>query len=181
MPALATRNVLDLAKLKTGCPALTPSAGAVLAEAASVCLSSRHAGTTTKIRATGATRKTYDISWLAVTKQMQRSYNNPHDAPRDGACGVAILLVQDVTGLSVVDRAWTGTGFDYWLGEDDGLFQNKARLEVSGILAERAGNTPASRLAKKKNQTKRSDLLRLPAHVVIVEFSKPSAKHAVRR
>jgi hypothetical protein len=43
--------------------------------------------------------------------------------------------VLELTDYTIVERACKGTGFDYWLGdEDDDLFQWKARLEISGIL-----------------------------------------------
>ena len=66
---------------------------------------------------------------------MRRTHNDLQDATEAGACGLAILLVQLFVGYTVVERSVKGTGFDYWLGsENDALFQNKARLEASGIL-----------------------------------------------
>lgn len=46
-------------------------------------------------------------------------------------------MAKELTSLVVVERSKKGPGFDYWLGQsdDDDLFANKARLEVSGILA----------------------------------------------
>jgi hypothetical protein len=88
---------------------------------------------------------------------------------------VAILLVDSLTEYHIVERSFKGTGFDYWLGpKKSRLFQKAARLEVSGI---REGSTNAidKRIREKVAQTKQSDVLNLPAFVVVVEFGTPTA------
>jgi hypothetical protein len=52
-------------------------------------------------------------------------------------------------------------------------------LEVSGL---RKGNESdiKSRLKRKKEQTKRSDGVLLPAYIVIIEFGKPQSQVAKR-
>lgn len=70
-----------------------------------------------------------------------------------------------------------GTGFDYWLGRKDSnalLFQNKARLEVSGI---RRGDEVAieTRVRRKLKQIEPTDAL-LPGLVAVVEFSSPRTR-----
>lgn len=54
-------------------------------------------------------------------------------------------------------------------------FQNKARLEVSGI---RNGDQKIikARVREKLTQTEVSDKTRLPAYVVVVEFGRPVAE-----
>lgn len=78
-----------------------------------------------------------------------------------------------------MERSAKGTGIDYWLGDDaEGPpFQNKARLEVSGILrAEGNVETVVSgRVRAKQRQTQRSSGT-LPACVVVVEFGSPLAE-----
>jgi hypothetical protein len=88
---------------------------------------------------------------------------------------VAILLIRALTGYTVVERSRKGTGFDWWLGTDDNLFQGKARLEVSGILrgTRRRIN---SRIKARLAQTSQSDNLAVTAYVVVVEFGTPRAK-----
>jgi hypothetical protein len=109
-----------------------------------------------------------------VDDQRQRTYNDLQDATEQGACGLAILLVRVLTGQVVVLRSRKGTGFDYWLGEDDDeLFSGKTRLEVSGILAGNAGDITA-RAQEKKGQIAPSSQLG-PGYVVVVEFSAPVA------
>jgi hypothetical protein len=47
------------------------------------------------------------------------------------------MLIRQLTQFTVIERSRKGTGFDYWLGSEDEAgelpFQNKVRLEVSGI------------------------------------------------
>jgi hypothetical protein len=88
---------------------------------------------------------------------------------------VAILLIRALTGYTVIERSRKGTGFDWWLGAEDNLFQGKARLEVSGILR---GTTRRidSRIKARMGQTRQSDQLALMAYVVVVEFGTPRAK-----
>jgi hypothetical protein len=51
-----------------------------------------------------------------VTEQLRLCYNDPEEATEFGACGVAILVLLELTGLRVVERSRKDTGFDYWLG-----------------------------------------------------------------
>jgi len=90
-------------------------------------------------------------------------------------------MVQALTNLKVIRRSPKETGFDYWLGkkDDNFPFQEKARLEVSGILKGSISQIN-QRLKEKMEQTKQSDDLNLPAYVIIVEFSTPICKIAIR-
>jgi hypothetical protein len=110
---------------------------------------------------------------------MRHYWADPGETTEQGAYGIALLLVRALTGLTVVERSRKGTGFDWWLGPDDRLFQAKARLEVSGI---REGDlrTIRSRVRVKVKQTERSDVSGFPAFVVVVEFGTPRAR-VVRR
>jgi hypothetical protein len=105
---------------------------------------------------------------------MKKCFNDQHMATELGAYGVAFLVLGAGTTFTVIERSARGTGFDYWLGSDDSLFQRKARLEVSGILV---GENSAvdKRIAEKIGQTKRS-AGSLPAYAVVVEFSRPMSK-----
>ena len=112
---------------------------------------------------------------------MRRCWNDDEVATEYGAYGIATLLVPRITNLQVVERSKKGTGFDYWLGssmETETLFQNKARLEVSGI---RAGSeaTIVGRVRKKLGQTVKSDAA-LSVMVIVVEFSGPQSRVAKR-
>lgn len=86
------------------------------------------------------------------------------------------LVIPLFTEYQVIYRAPKGKGFDYWLGKKDEatLFQNKVRLEVSGILKGNESDIK-KRTNQKLKQTKRSDSSMLKAYAVIVEFSEPSS------
>ena len=78
------------------------------------------------------------LTWPATTDQARNCYNDRQFAAELGAYGIAVLLVERLTDLTVVERSRKGTGFDYWLGPKgraQPLFQDKQKLEVSGILA----------------------------------------------
>ena len=90
--------------------------------------------------------------------------------------GIAILLANREFEHEVIEASWIGTGFDYWLGDEDGkTFQRKRRLEISGI---RHGNERDvnARVNEKLRQTDPSDKLGLTAYVIVVEFSQPAAR-----
>jgi hypothetical protein len=127
------------------------------------------------LQLTGVKKQERVLNWPAVTDQQRRCYNDVQEATERGAYGVAILVVKEVTGLLVVERSKKGPGFDYWLGEsdDDDLFANKARLEVSGILSG-SDSDIRSRTKQKKEQIEPSAKL-ATGYVAIIEFSKPTA------
>ena len=110
-----------------------------------------------------------------VTTAILRFWNDLDEATQHGAYAVTILLLQTLTGLTSIEMSRKGSGFDWWLGTEDALFQKKARLEVSGLLRGTDGQMNA-RLAEKSKQSTRSDALAIPAFVVIVEFATPQLK-----
>jgi hypothetical protein len=106
---------------------------------------------------------------------MRRTFNDLQEATENGAYGIALLLVCSRLGFTVIERSRKGTGFDYWLGDEETLpFQNKARLEVPGILCGSQSQI-AARIREKRQQLRRSDQGRLPGYIVVVEFSYPHA------
>ena len=170
--------MLNLNDLADGLPAITQPFGKVLAEAGGICLESQGHSQGALLQVTGDCHSRYALSWPPVTEQAQRCYNDPEVATEYGAVGLAVLLVKKEIGYEVVERSRRGTGFDYWMGDDsDTPFQNKARLEISGI---RCGDKSKvrTRMKQKLRQTNPSDGL-LPAYAVIVEFGLPMAE--VRR
>lgn len=174
------RGILKLDNLGNGLPGITKPFGATLAEAAAVCLEQQGHASGVTMEVNGAMDCSYDVCWPEVTEQMRRCYNDLEVATENGAYAVAIPIVRELTGYTVVERSRKGTGFDYWLGEESELpFQNKARLEVSGI---RRGNDAGirARMKAKLDQTKPSDGI-LPAYAAVVEFSRPVAQVMVKR
>ena len=169
---------IHLSMLGKGSPGITSEIGESLAQAAAVCLEDQKHSPGTELSIDGDFCGVFLLLWDAVTNQMRMSLADMQEATELGACGVAVLLVEKLTSLRVVQRAYKGTGFDYWLGSEDDigeLFQGKKRLEVSGILR---GNesTLRARVLKKLIQTDQSDDMGLPAVVVVVEFSAPRSR-----
>jgi len=167
--------MLDLNTLANGLPAITPALGKALAEAGGVCLEDRGHIQGKALQVQGYTKNEYALFWPAVTEQARRCWNDTEVATEYGAVGIAVLLAKSEIGYSVIERSRKGTGFDYWLGNDkDSLFQNKARLEISGI---RKGDDKSlrTRVNQKVKQTDPSDGT-LPAFVIVIEFGCPVAE-----
>lgn len=118
----------------------------------------------------------YQVFWQNVTSQMLRCWSDAEYTTEQGAYGVAILLILDLTDYTIIERSYKGTRFDYSLGvaEQGGdlPFQKAARLEVSGI---RSGDksTVRTRVTQKLGRFSSSDDTSLPAYVVVVEFGSP--------
>jgi hypothetical protein len=168
--------MLDLSDLANGLPAISPAFGQYLAEAGAVCLESQGHANGQELSVQGMRSEDYALRWPEVTDQIERCLNDPEVATEHGAVGIAVLLMKRLIGYAVIQRSRKGTGFDYWLGDESDMpFDNKARLEVSGI---RNGDQKAvkARVREKLKQTEVSDETRLPAYVVVVEFGRPVAE-----
>ena len=148
----------------------------MLAQAAVICLDHEGHMAGVRLGVNGAFTAPFALSWSeTLTEAKRRFWNDLEEATQQGAYAVAILLIRALTGYTVIERSRKGTGFDWWLGTEDNLFQGKARLEVSGILR---GTTRRinSRIKARMGQTRQSDSLALTAYVVVVEFGTPRAK-----
>ena len=168
--------MLNLNDLGNGIfPAISASRGKALAEAGGVCLESQNHKRDVRLSVRGHSNNRYSLTWPSITAQSRRTWNDPEKATEEGAEGIAALLAKKEIGYAVLQRSAKGLGFDYWIGDDSSLpFQNKARLEVSGI---RQGNDAVvkARVRQKMNQTSRSDGM-LPAYIIVVEFGRPLAE-----
>jgi hypothetical protein len=166
---------LDLKDLSRGLPAITPAFGETLAQAAAVCLEDQDHQLGVDFSVEGDLEALFQLHWPTTDDQMRRCWNDLEFTTEQGAYGVAILIIRSLTDFTVIERSYKGTGIDYWLGHEGELpFQNKARLEVSGI---RNGdnNTINRRVRRKLAQASASDGS-LPAFVVVVEFGNPLSK-----
>lgn len=172
---LSNRGTLTLAELSKGLPGITPAFGQTLAQAGAICFEDQSHLSGVELDVNGTYQAKYQVFWQPITDQMLRCWNDAEFTTEQGAYGVAILLMIDLTDYTVIQRSRKGSGFDYWLGkkDDKGLpFQNVARLEVSGI---REGDDSAvkARVNQKMKQVSPTDSTQLPAYVVVVEFNKP--------
>ena len=163
---------INLESLYEGMPAVTPAYGKCLAEAGAVCLDEVGHQCGVELQVKGLHKTKYRLLWPEVTPQMKNCYNDLQDSTENGAYGLAFLLIKQLTDYTVIQRSRKGPGFDYWLGrEGNSLFQNTARLEVSGILKGTASKI-ASRVKQKLAQVSPSDGTS-PAYIVVVEFGNP--------
>jgi hypothetical protein len=178
--ASSTSRKIDLSDLMEGIRNLTSARGSGFAEAGAVCLDEQGHKSGVLLHVKGISSERVEIEYPGVTEKMRKSWRDLAEAAEHGASGIAILLMRDLTNLTVVERSVKGTGFDYWLGpeetaDDELIFQNMTRLEISGIRS--GGNSDiARRVQDKLSQTDRTDDLGLPAYVVVVEFSKPCSQ-----
>ena len=171
----SVRRDLVLESLASGFPAIPEAGGLNLAQAGAVCLDQHGHPKGVEMKVSGDFSETFNLYWPDVTDQMRRFWNDSQEATEYGAYGIACLLIRRLTSFTVIERSRKGTGFDYWLGDEgDFLFQQKARLEVSGIGK---GNSQdvTQRVNIKLKQTARSDGT-LPAYVIVVEFSAPTSQ-----
>lgn len=167
--------MIDLNELANGLPAITPAFGKAIAEAGGVCLESQGHSQGKRLEVKGDYTNEYQLLWPEIDEQTTRCWNDPEVATEYGAVAIAVLLARKEIGFSVIERSRKGTGFDYWLGEENvAPFHNKARLEISGI---RVGNekTIRSRVNQKIMQTDKSDGA-LPAYIVVIAFGQPLAE-----
>jgi hypothetical protein len=158
-------------------PGLTSACGTMLSEAAAVCLEHRSHGVGVQLQLVGMKRDGLHLSWAVVDDQQRRAHGDMQEATEHGACGIAILVLRELTGMVVVERSRKGPGFDYWLGQDSDddslLFSGLCRLEVSGLLSGTSAQI-ASRVRAKRDQIKPSNHL-APGYIAIVEFGAPTA------
>lgn len=172
---------LVLTELAKGLPGVTPAFGETLAEAGAICFESQNHSNGVELEVNGTFEARYQVFWQQVTEQMVRCWNDAEDATEQGAYGVAILLMLDLTDYTVIQKSRKGTGFDYWLGRAEDSeelpFQKAARLEVSGI---RSGDDRLvrARVNQKLKQVAPSNITYLPAYIVVVEFGSPLSQVA---
>jgi hypothetical protein len=173
----APRPSLHLDVLADGMPAVTPAFGQGCAEAGSVCLEIQGHACGVRMTIGGSYTAEYEIYWSTVNEQTRRCWNDLQYATEYGAYGIAFLLIKYLTKYTVIERARKGPGFDFWLGRGltNNIFQDKARLEVSGILSGTDGEINY-RVKQKLEQTAPSDGRGWPAYVVVVEFDRPTSR-----
>jgi len=176
-------ELLDLEEITRGFPGLTRAWGDVLMEGCIAALWFNKHSSELEIVITGKDDRRFRLKFPEErkTQQLADSWADTNEATVNGAACIGILLALKLENLQVVKRAARFSGVDYWIGKaDDGrLFQNKARLEVSGIF--QGTNSEIERRYREKcDQTKQSDDSMLPAYVAITEFSQPVAKFGKR-
>ena len=165
-------DLMSLEHMATTMPGLTPSLAGVFAQASAVCLEHNGHRPGVVLKVAGSHPTSFELSWPLTTPQINKSHNDLQEATERGATCIAIHLVNNLLGLSVLERSRKGTGFDYWLGQpnQNTLFQNAKKLEVSGILRGDNGDIQ-QRLRLKQKQVNRFNGIN--CCIVVVEFGCP--------
>ena len=174
-PRRQRRRTLSLRSLPNVTARITTTYLANLADAAAVCLDYHRHPQTTTLTVLGASEPDYGLTSFPVTPAMSQTWNDFQYAVEHGAYGIALLLLKETHGLVAVERSRKGTGFDFWMGTNtDPLFQDKAFLEVSGILS-----GDRSRVSNRRNEKFiQVGQTSYPSKgfIVIVEFGNPIAE-----
>lgn len=154
-------------------PGLSSGTRDYLLESAVVSLCRNHHKPGVEMECTGINSKREKLEWeLLYSDILDRSFNDQEVATEHGACCISILYALQNTEYTVVRRSRKKSGIDYWLGrKEDQLFQDAARLEISGIY--NGKDRINSRTKTKMNQTAQSDGTQLPAYISVVEFGTP--------
>lgn len=122
----------------------------------------------------------YAVSWDESLLDYTKIKNSLHDDEgiEYGAEAIALILAILRTDFDFVKRSRKGGGDDYRLVKTGSvLFQDSAKLEISGILRENGNNSSSARLKAKLAQLSRAKD-GLPSCAIVVEFSKFVAKVA---
>lgn len=168
---------LYLNTLQPGLLGLTPTWGKFLCEASTCCFEFHQHPSGVELKVKGVADKAFKVYWESeLTDQACNAWNDPQELTEFGATGIAILLILELTGYTVIRRARKGSGIDYWLGHKNSEppFQDTARLEISGIL-HGDNNAVKARVKQKKKQTEASDNTSIPVFIAVVEFSEPQS------
>ncbi|MDQ1328053.1 MAG: hypothetical protein QG641_1338 [Candidatus Poribacteria bacterium] len=178
---------LNLNSLVSGILALPKGKASMLMETCIWCLLKCDHPNGVKIQVVDCGKHVcYSIHWPdeEIDKNaVFRSYNKD-DAIEHGAEAITFLLIREQTPYTIIRRAVSRTGIDYWLGfkseNSKNLFgKTDARLEVTGILEEKGNNTVKSRIKKKLKQTTPTDNT-FRVFVSVVEFSQPYAEMVLK-
>src|SRR5262245_51936941 len=151
-----------------------PSASGIhLAHAAAICLHDRGHRTGVHLRVHGEVEDTLEVHWrFPITRAMESFWNDMQVATGQGAYGISLVLLHEVRNWQVVERSRKKSGFDWWLGTADNYFQQKIRLEVSGILRGDIARIKSS-ATEKRRRLRRYPMVVSPAIVAVVEFGTP--------
>ena len=171
--------VLDLDKLSTGIPAVTPGFAMVMQEVVAMCMALRghSTGVLCELRNLEVVLDEVRIVWNISYSERIRQGLTPDEAAERAGEGIAILSVMSRTKYTVFERATIGNGYDFWLSQSDRdeqfPFQHEAGLEAKGLSYARYPSQIVRMVNVGLDQIMESPNADLPAWVVATEFSRP--------
>lgn len=127
------------------------------------------------------------VRWTGgVTKDDLYKFSDRSKRIDFAAQAIALLIVPEMTQYNAIYQSATGDGIDYYLARDgsdpDLIFNDTARLEISGIDVESPSNTIQKRVNEKTNRLKRiaAGGPTIPedtrTFICVVEFSRPQVR-----
>lgn len=124
-------------------------------------------------------RCSFMIVWDGiVTEQLINAYKERTQNVNYAAVAIALSLIIRLTPFTAVEQASLGTTIDYFLApkirNDHLIFNDSARLEISGIACENSKNTVESRIKRKQNRLSTAE--GMETFIAVVEFCKPYSK-----
>ncbi|BAQ34031.1 hypothetical protein UCH007_00730 [Dehalococcoides sp. UCH007] len=144
-------------------------------EAAVVCFYKQDHTSGVKMEFSGIFNGEYILVWNNFPRDSEHSWKDLQEAIEYGACAIACIMITKITPFNYIERSQKGTGFDFFIGntsDETLIFNNKVKLEVSGILS--GDDTDINNRVKlKTNQINKYD--NNSGYVFVVEFSKPKS------
>src|SRR5438128_23 len=94
---------VTLDDLVHGFPHIPSEGGALMAQAAAVCLDHQAHTSDVRLVVDGAFSATFSLAWSeGITEPKRRFWSDLEEATEQGAYGVAILLIRALTGYTVI-------------------------------------------------------------------------------
>ncbi len=175
MPA---SKLLSLDDLKNSPKCLTVPFRLTCGEACLYTLTDLNHQSGSKFIVNGDLHKEFELVWTkTVTAEMNSTWTEQAYTTDHAAVGLSFLLIPHLSEFSVIHRSRKGHGFDYWLApkgttcRSDLPFDGASRLEISGIFRGKNSHIQG-RVQQKLKQTNQSDSMRIPAYVIVIEFSQ---------
>ena len=166
---------LSVLPLNHGSSCLLPTFADYIGACAPVCLEHQSHRSGVVMSVDGDNKADFQLTWEALIERHRRTCADLQEATEYGAYGLAVLVLRETVGKTVMERSAKGPGFDFWIGDEEDSqlpFKGLARFEVSGILN---GDDSAvqARVTQKKKQVSVSDIHGSPAYIAVVEFGRP--------
>jgi hypothetical protein len=134
----------------------------------------------TRLKVTGHVNGNINFLWQSPNRK--GSWKDKKRIAELGAVAVACVVVTKFTEYEIVEQSpASGTRIDYWLGKGDEFNLFAARLEVSGINAEKGSNTVQARTTQKLKRAKNVTSNDVPLYTVITEFKTPVSQITYRK
>ncbi len=173
-------NQLNLESLFSELPVMTEWYAGECYSALLVCLEHNHhkSGTETDLRDLTKTMERLELVWTKpIEDNDRRNWGGPSNAAERAGEGMAWLIIHEFTDYTVIKRSLKKTGVDFWLGYKEDVeklvFQDKARMEAKGRTELKYDSQIQRVVTKALEQTEQSDNTKLPAYIVVTEFSRP--------